>query len=289
MLVKSYRRGFRGFTLIELLVVIAIIAILAGMLLPALAKAKQKAQAISCLNNTKQLGLASLVYSTDYSDKWILNGTADQTINLKNPPPTYKPRVWAEGREGSNLTDEDTARGMLSDKVSLIAPYMKNKDSFRCPGDKQILKGAGNKSFPRPKDYGMSIFFGWNDVIYHNEPSASFRVFLRSSDPPQPSEMFTFGEIHPFSICQPPFGVHPGSARSFHVPGNMHGQSTAFTFSDGHSSMHKWVSAKFNNVNKPEADNFWHNSDHDSVLPGVTPAEVKSDFEWLGTHASVRK
>jgi len=110
------------------------------MLLPALSRAKQKALGIACLNNLKQLVTASILYSGDYREFWPLNNPGDDAVNLANPPANYTPKVWAEGREGSNLIDEQTANGMVSDRVSLVAPYLKSKLVFRCPGDRKLTR-----------------------------------------------------------------------------------------------------------------------------------------------------
>ena len=237
--------------MIELLVVIAIIAILAAMLLPALSKAKAKGQAIHCMNNSRQLMLAWIQYSTDNDDRLVNNfGGLFAAAEERNK--TYN--SWVNNYMTWGAAD---AIGNPVDALDGItqAPFYKYSSGYaiyKCPADSYVSpaqRTAGVKS--RPRSYSMNGFFGVynpdlpNPVGNNNYPT--YRQFLKSGSIPKPAELFVICDEHPDSIndgflqANPHTDVAPSQWDD--LPATYHAGACGFAFADGHSEIHKFKSA----------------------------------------------
>jgi len=261
----------RGFTLIELLVVIAIIAILAGLLLPALSKAKTKGQGILCLNNTKQLMLAWRLYVDDQNGK-IPAAYSDI--------PSYN--VWVYGIlnwDGNNRDNWDLTNTLV--KGTIWKYTSGTQRIYKCPADVFLTKAPNAR--PRLRSNSINAWMGMHDgkpTWFGNSPP--WRMFLRESDVLVPSETWVFVDEHPDSINDGFFCTDMNPAPNLSAatlpdcPASYHNGACGFAFADGHSEIHRWVNPR-TRIPVKRVDNF-----------NAGDQRNNKDIEWLWSKTTQR-
>jgi prepilin-type N-terminal cleavage/methylation domain-containing protein/prepilin-type processing-associated H-X9-DG protein len=237
-----------GFTLIELLVVIAIIAILAALLLPALTKAKQKAQAIQCMSNCKQIALAWRMYADDNHD--VLPANDWPWTESKPADGTFRQWVFGTMSQPLNAINPNL---LVDPKLTLLAPYIANPLVYHCPADISLVPGykvsrvrtvSMNSAIGTDWVTGAPVGGGWLGP----NPSygtTSERTYGKITDIviPTPSDLWLIIDENPATINDDNLCVNMAPAPNtilVDYPGNSHGGACGISFCDGHAEVHKW-------------------------------------------------
>jgi len=257
----------RGFTLIELLVVIAIIAILAAMLLPALSRAKMQAARVKSVANLRQLQTGAKMYTDDNNGILLPNAPYN--------PPSPGAKAWIDVStmayvEGLGTQLGNTNRALYTS--GLLAPYLSSQIGvYKSPGDTMPSQN-GDRLRSYSMNGQMGAFYTKN-LINFDAPAL---LYIKESDiiAPVPADAFVFCEESPYTINDGYLEINsqPNAPAFPDVPAAYLGGSCAFSFADGHSQTHKWVTGVLINAKGP--------------YPTVIGGRNNADWVWFSQHAA---